>query len=314
MEAQNNDKTKSLRIAAITALTGNAVLAFLKIIAGIFSKSSALIADGVDSSADVFISIFTLVVVRIISKPADTEHPWGHRRAETIATAFLSFILFFMGAQLIVNSMSRLISGGEQAVPSLIAVIVTLISIIGKILLAWSQYILGKRANSAMIKANSKNMASDVLVSIGVLAGLIISGITGSAYADTVIAMLIGVWIIKTAIGIFLEVNRELMDGNSDIEPYRVIFDAANSVEGAFNPHRARIRSIAGFWDITFDIYVDPKCTITEAHSIASQVESQIKLYLENVFDIVIHVEPFGDNSIETFGLSEDIMNGEKKD
>ena len=311
MESYNKDKNKYIKIAAVAAMTGNAVLAVLKITAGIFSNSGALIADGIDSSSDVVIGMVTLAVVGIISKPADAKHPWGHGRAETVATAFLSFVIFFMGAQLIINSASNLISGEKQSAPSALAVIVTVISIAGKILLAWSQYILAKRSGSSMIKANAKNMSGDVIVSVGVLAGLIISSVTGSAYADMLIALLIGLWIIKTAVGIFLEANLELMDGNGDIETYKVIVAAVDSVDGAINPHRARMRRIAGFWDIDFDIDVDPKSTILEAHAIASQVEAEIKSRLENVFDIMIHVEPRGDDTDEGFGLSEDEMKGE---
>ena len=312
MEIYENEKTKYIRIAAIIALTGNAILAVLKIIVGFISKSGALIGDGIDSSIDVLISIVTLVVVRVISRPADVKHPWGYGRAETVATAFLSFIIFFAGAQLIFSSVSNLISGEQNVMPSVLAIIVTLTSVLGKILLAWSQYVLGKRADSAMIKANAKNMASDVLISLGVLIGLIISIITGTAYADTILAILIGLWIMKTAIGIFLEANLELMDGNNNIEPYRAIIDAVNSVDGAYNPHRARMRRVAGFWDIDCDIDVDPKCTVLEGHDIASQVENEIKLRLENVLDIMIHMEPRGDTTVEMFGLSEDEMRGEK--
>ena len=181
MTVDNDNKTKYIRTAAITAIMGNAVLATLKIIIGIFSDSGALIGDGIDSSTDVLISIITLVIVGVISKPADKEHPWGHGRAETVATVFLSFIIFFAGAQLIISSISKLFSGAQQFVPSAMAIVATLISIAGKVLLAWSQHILGKRTNSIMIKANAKNMASDVLISLGVLAGLIISLLTGSA-------------------------------------------------------------------------------------------------------------------------------------
>ena len=306
---QSTDKTYTIRVAAIIASLGNATLAILKIITGMFAGSGALIADGIDSSADVLIGVITLAIVRIISKPADEEHPWGHGRAETVATALLSFTLFFMGAQLIFNSASTLLSGERQLVPSAIAIVVTLISIAGKILLAWSQFMLGKRAGSAMVTANAKNMAGDVMVSVGVLAGLVISALTGAAYADTVIAMLIGVWVIKTAVGIFLDANRELMDGNSEIESYRFIVDAVNATEGAANPHRARMRRIAGFWDIDFDINVDPGCTVSEAHDIASRVEEELRLRLENVYDIMIHIEPRGDDGAnETYGLSEDAM------
>ena len=302
-------KTRTIQIAAVTALSGNAILAALKIVTGIMSGSKALIADGVDSSADVIISIIALVVVRIINIPADKKHPWGHGRAETVATALLSFTLFFTGAQLIINSVSSIASDTRQIVPSSMAVVVTLISIGGKVLLAWSQFLFGKRADSAMIRANAKNMAGDVLISLGVLAGLVISTYTGSYFADTIIALLIGVWIIKTAVGIFLETNLELMDGNSGLEPYRVIIDAVNSIDGASNPHRARMRRIAGLWDIDLDIDVDPRCTVREAHSIASRVEKEIKRRLENVFDIMIHVEPRGNREKETYGLSEDEMN-----
>ena len=310
MTTKNREKTKYIRIAAITAIIGNTVLAILKIITGIFSNSGALIGDGIDSSTDVLISIITLVVVRIISKPADKEHPWGHGRAEAVSTVLLSFIIFFAGMQLIISSISNLISGERYFEPSVMAIIITLISIAGKIILAWSQYMLGKRAGSTMIRANAKNMASDVLISIGVLVGLIISTYTGSTYADTIIAILIGVWIIKTAIDIFLEANLELMDGNNDMEPYRIIVRAVNSVDGAANPHHARIRNISGFWDIDFDIDVDPKCTVLEAHTIASKVEKEIKRNLENVYDIMIHIEPSGDNAPEAFGLSEDDIGG----
>jgi len=305
-------KTKYMRIAAIIAIIGNSVLAALKIVVGFMSQSGALIGDGVDSSTDVLISMITLVIVRFISKPADKIHPWGHKRAETIATAFLSFVIFFAGAQLIVNSISNLITGNHNATPSVIAIAVAVISIVGKLLLAYSQYSLGKRADSAIIKANAKNMASDVLISVGVLIGFVITAITGTAHADSIIALLIGGWIIKTALGIFADVNLELMDGNNNPESYKVIIDAVNSVEGASNPHHARMRCISGFWDISFDINVNPECTVQESHQIASLVENEIKKRLENIYDIIIHIEPRGDETSEGFGLTEDeINNGE---
>jgi cation diffusion facilitator family transporter len=311
---KTTDKTADVRLAAIIAMIGTAILAALKIYAGLASGSSALFSDGVDSCADVLISIVTLAVVRVISKPADAGHPWGHGRAETVMTAFMSFALFFMGAQVIIGAVSDLISEPDHAVPPVFAVVITLVSIAGKLLLALCQYILGKRAGSAMIKANAKNMAGDVVISLGVLLGLWISSATGSAHADTVIAGLIGCWIIKTAVGIFLEANLELMDGSRDTQPYRVVIDAVNAVEGACNPHRARMRRVAGFWDIDFDIDVDPECSVTQAHDVACRVEEEIKNRLENVFDIMIHVEPGGEHANESFGLTEEMIRPSKMD
>jgi cation diffusion facilitator family transporter len=252
------------------------------------------------------VCIITLFVVGVVSRPADAGHPWGHGRAETVATVLLSFIIFFVGAQLIVDSASDILSGARQAVPSGFAMIVTLISIAGKILLALSQRHLGKLSGSSMIRANAKNMAGDALISAGVLAGLLISSATGVGLADQIIAILIGAWIIRTAIGIFLEANHELMDGGAAGGEYRLIFDAVKAVDGADSPHRARMRRIAGFWDIDVDIEVAPGITVSEAHVIASRVEEEIKARLENVYDIVVHIEPRGDTSEEGFGLSED--------
>jgi cation diffusion facilitator family transporter len=305
--SNQNGKTHYIRSAALTALLGNIFLAALKICTGLFSGSEALVADGIDSSTDVLIALITLVVVKVISRPADTGHPWGHGRAETVATALLSFVLFFAGAQLIISSAVNLFTNRQQTIPSNIALIAALVSIAGKILLALNQFILGRRADSAILKANAKNMAGDVFISLGVLAGLGISILTGSGFADRIIAGLIGIWIIKSALDIFLEANLELMDGGAGTSSYKTVFDAVNSVEGAVNPHRARMRRIAGFWDIDIDIEVDPHLSVEKAHVIACRVEDEIKARLENVFDIVVHVEPRGcSDDDEVFGLSED--------
>ena len=298
----------SIQLAATIAIVGNALLAALKVVVGFISGSGALLGDGIDSIGDVLIGAMTLVVAKIISKPADAEHPWGHGRAETVATAALAFVIFFMGAQLALNSIQNLISGEQQLTSSTLAIVVTIISIVGKMLLAYSQQMLGKRAGSAMILANAKNMAADVLISVSVLVGLVVSAYTGSSIADTIMAILIGAWIMKTAIGIFLEANLELMDGSSDLESYQIIFDAVSAVKGASNPHRARMRRIGGYWDISFDIDVDPQCTVLEGHDIAVQVENEIRARLDGIHDIMIHVEPQGsDDSGEMFGVSEEM-------
>ena len=303
-----SEKAKQIRNAALIALSGNAALSIIKIIAGFLSGSGALVADGVDSMSDTLIAVITLVIVKIITKPADMEHPWGHGRAETVATVALSFIIFFMGGQLVISGSMRFFSGESGTVPSTLALIVTVLSIAGKSLLAWSQYTLGKRADSAMIMANGKNMASDVWISAGVLAGFILTAVTGSMYADIVVEILIGMWVVKTAVSIFMEANQELMDGSTDMEVYKVVLDAVERVEGAYNPHRARMRRIAGFWDIDLDIEVDSHLTVHTTHHIASQVEAQIRTSLETVFDIMVHVEPRGDDGRETYGLSEQDM------
>lgn len=309
MAGEAPNRVYFIKIASITALLGNTVLAGIKIAAGILGGSLAVLGDGIDSSVDVLIAVMSLVVARIIARPADREHPWGHGRAETVATALLSCILFFAGAQLILNSGTNLLTGKTQEVPGAPALAITLVSIAGKLLLAWSQYVFGKKAGSAMLRANAKNMAGDVVLSGGVLLGLGLAMITGFGIIDSAAAILVGLWVIKSSIGIFIEVNAELMDGSSSPEFYRALFEAVHSVPGAGQPHRARMRRIAGLWDIDIDIEVDGALTVSEAHRIAAMVEQAIKERVEGVYDIMVHVEPLGDSekpSEEGYGLRED--------
>jgi cation diffusion facilitator family transporter len=300
-------KARLIRAAALTALFGNTALAAVKIGAGIAAGSLAVLGDGIDSSIDVCIAIMSLVVARIISRPADEDHPWGHGRAETIATTLLSCVLFFAAAQLILNSGRALFFGERREAPEGMALAAALISIAGKLLLAWSQYLFGKKAGSSMLRANAKNMAGDVILSAGVLAGLGLSMLFDIGAIDSGAAILVGLWVIKSAIGIFIEANAELMDGGSGKEFYREVFDAVNAVEGAGNPHRVRMRRIAGLWDIDIDIEVNPDLSVRAAHKIASQVEGAIKERIEGVYDIVIHIEPEGlYHKSEGYGLSEE--------
>jgi cation diffusion facilitator family transporter len=299
------NRSAIIKTASIIAIIGNFLLAALKVGAGIYADSLAVLGDGIDSSMDVLIAVMTLIVSGVIAKPADKDHPWGHGRAETVATLFLAMILFFAGGQLILSSVRHLIAGTKTEIPGIVALAATIISIVGKILLSWSQYLFGKKADSAMLKANAKNMASDVLTSVGVLIGLGATILFNIRIIDLVVAIMVGIWVIKNAVGIFLETNTELMDGATDDESYKLLFEAVNSVSGVGRPHRVRMRRIAGFWDIDLDIEVDPSLTITQAHEIASKVENAVKSRIERIFDIMVHVEPAGNTQVEGYGLTE---------
>ncbi|HRS05288.1 MAG TPA: cation diffusion facilitator family transporter [Treponema sp.] len=303
-----NNKAKLIKTASIIAMAGNAVLALLKIIVGLFAGSLAVVGDGIDSSTDVIIAMMSLIVAGIIARPADAEHPWGHGRAETIATTILAFILFFAGGQLIIRSVTSIFSGVVPEAPAPLALAVTGFSILGKLSLAWSQYYFGKRADSAMLRANGKNMVGDVVISSGVLLGVGLSIMFNIGMLDPIVATLVGLWVVRSSVSIFLEANMELMDGSSDTAPYTSVFNAVRTVPGTINPHRTRMRRIAGLWDIDIDIEVDPEMKVREAHHIASQVERAIKDSVEGVYDIVVHIEPAGEadkHDEEQYGLRE---------
>lgn len=305
------DRGTLLRRASLIALFGNAILALVKIGTGIWAGSLAVLGDGIDSSTDVVIAGLSLFVAGVVARPADSDHPWGHGRAETVATTALAFILFFAGGQLVLSGLGNLLRPEPLRIPDPAALVVTAISMAGKGFLAWTQFHYGRRADSAMLRANGKNMAGDILISAAVLAGLFLAVAAGIPAADPVAAVLVGLWVVRNAFGIFREANLELMDGNADTSLYTLLFDAVRAVPGAGKPHRARMRRIAGAWDIDLDIEVDGAMTVRDSHELAGAVEREIRRRVENVLDIVVHVEPAGASGSESheggegYGLDE---------
>jgi cation diffusion facilitator family transporter len=301
------DRARQIERIAWVAAGGNLALALLKILGGLIGDSLAVLGDGLDSTTDIAASAITIFAARVIAKPPDRVHPYGHFRAETIASKTLSFIIFFMGAQLALSTVRRLAAGGAAEVPEPLAVYAALVSIAGKLGMALLLSRVGRRLSSSMLIANGRNMKSDILLSAGVLAGVLFTRLLHLPILDSVAALAISGWIMRTAFVIFLESNKELMDGLDDPSIYPIVFEAVSEVSEAANPHRARVRQLANMYLIDLDIEVDGSLTVAEAHHIAVRVEERIKQKLDNVYDIMVHVEPLGNvESEERFGITGD--------
>jgi cation diffusion facilitator family transporter len=304
-----NDRKKILRRTSWISVIGNAVLSLLKVVAGILSGSMAVLSDGLDSATDVVTSTVILFTSSIISRPPNSRYVYGQEKAENIASTILSFVIFFMGCQIVVSSAEQIFSRESRELPSPQAIWVTVVSIAGKLLLSWYQFHQGKRTDSSMLKANAINMRNDVIISGGVLVGLACTFLLDIPALDPVIAAAIGVYIIWSAVGIFRDANLALMDGISDPSVYNRIIEAVESVPGAFNPHRIRMRQIGNMYNIVLDVEVDGELSLTEAHRIAQDIEDSIKSRIENIYDIVVHVEPKGTvHSAEKYGISKDLL------
>ncbi len=301
----DSERVGDIRRASFVGIIGNALLSAAKIGAGIAGGSYALISDGIDSATDIITSIVTLYTARIIVQPPDENHPYGHGRAETLATKVLSFIIFFAGTQLAYSAVKELFSGTERMVPDRMVIYFVLLSIFGKLFLAFYKYRIGKKADSPMLIADAKNMRNDVLISLSVLTGLVFTFVLKLPVLDTITALLISLWIMKSAFGIFLETSVELMDGLQDKTIYKKVFDVTCSVDGVRNPHKTRIRKINTQYVIDMAIEVDGNLTVKEGHDKATEVRNCIQKQLNNIYDVIIHVEPIGnEEGSETFGLS----------
>ena len=284
---------------------GNAILSASKIIVGLFAGSLAVLGDGIDSATDVIISIVMIFTARIMNRPPSKKYVFGYEKAEGIATKILSLVIFYAGMQMLLSSVANIFSDATKEVPSAIAIF----SIIGKLLLALYQYKQGKRIDSSLLTANAINMRNDVIISSGVLVGLVFTFIFKLPILDSITGLIISLFIIKSSVSIFIDSNVELMDGVKDVNVYNKIFEAVEEVPGASNPHRVRSRMIGNLYMITLDIEVNPQITITQAHEIAESVEKSIKSSIDNVYDILVHVEPAGEcQTNEKFGIDKDMV------
>ncbi|MGM0431912.1 MAG: cation diffusion facilitator family transporter [Spirochaetota bacterium] len=311
-EEREKQRRAIIRRSSIIGIIGNLLLSALKLVIGVISNSFALIGDGIDSLTDVFTSGITLFTGTVSSKPPDLRHPYGHARAETIATKALSFIIFFAGAQLGLTAIRHILSGAERQVPTSIAFYAIAASVVGKVLLMGDKYRAGKKANSSMLIADAKNMRNDIFISLSVFIGVFFTVLLGMPILDSITTLVVSFWIIKSAYGIFSETSVELMDGISTPETYGELFSIVNSVEGVVNPHKTRIRKLNNVYIIDMDIEVDGSLTVREGHQIAVEAEKAIRYGMDDILDVNIHVEPVGNiEKRENFGVTEDLLSKE---
>jgi cation diffusion facilitator family transporter len=264
-----------------------------------------VVGDGIDSATDVLSYVIIFFALKIMAKAPDEQHPYGHYRAEALATLIIAFIILFAGIQLFFFSLLKIISAAPSSLPSILAVAVSGVSIIGKLLLALYQFKVGRQTESSMLIANGRNMLTDIFVSLSVLLGTFLTITLRIPFIDQLVAMLIALWIVRTAIHIFLDANTELMDGVKDTSIYQEVFAAVGQVNQVFNPHRTRIRKLSNLYLIDIDIEVDSALTVAEGHRLAVEVEQVLRDKIDNLYDVAVHVEPKGNiETEEKYGLS----------
>lgn len=303
MTTDTADTHKQVLRASYASIIGNGLLSAAKLVVGFISGSFAVISDGIDSASDVAVSAVIAVTAKIMERKPNTKYVYGYAKAESIATKILSMAIFFAGAQMLFSAVEHLFSKEPREMPGMIAVYVTVASIVCKLLLSLYQTAVGKKTGSSMLIANGINMRNDVIISLSVLVGLFFSFILEMPVFDSITALLVSIFIIRSAIMIFMDSNVELMDGVKDTSVYQKIFNAIGEVEGVGNPHRVRSRSIGGKYMITLDVEADGNMTLAEAHTLSNKIEENIRNNIPEVYDIVVHIEPFGTHPEDVFGV-----------
>jgi len=275
----------------------NAVLTAFKLTAGIIGASSAMIADAFHSLSDFVTDIIILMGFKVVGKPVDKSHDYGHGKVEALITAGIGVGLFFVGIRILWAggaSIVKMIRGNVSHQPGLIAFYAAVISIVVKEWLYGFTKRVGEKINSQAILANAWHHRSDVFTSVATLLGIGGAIVLGEKWRilDPLAAVIVSFFIIKTAINILKGSVGELIDASLDEETENKIFSIIKSVPQAENPHNMKTRKLGNAVAIDIHIEVDKSLNIMQAHSVATEVEKKLKTAFGRSTFVSVHIEP----------------------
>ena len=290
-----DDKTivkTAVKVSTVSIIL-NIILSLLKLVAGIFGKSMAMLSDAVHSLSDVFGSIIVIIGVKISKKKEDSDHQYGHDRMECLASLALGAILFLTGALLIYEGIKKIVSGTSISTPGQIALIAAIVSIVVKEGMYWYTKINANRINSDALKAEAWHHRSDALSSIGSLIG-VAGAMLGLKILDPVMGCVIGVVIIKVSYDIAKGSVDKMVDKACDDDTVDALKKEVEKVSGVKELDIIKTRMFGTKIYVEIEISVDGNMILKDAHDIAEQVHDNIEKDFENVKHCTVHVNPYG--------------------
>jgi len=276
----------------LVGLSSNVLLAVVKIIAGILGNSYALLADGIESTLDIFSSVVVLGGIKISSMPADENHPYGHGKAESLAAMTVSLVLLMAGIGIAVKSTLEIMQ--PHHTPAFFTLIILIVVIIIKEVLFRFIFSVGKSVDSLSLKTEAWHHRSDALTSTAAFIGISISIIGGKGYerADDWAALAASGIIIFNGLLMLKHAVREIMDYAPHPETEEMIRTIAGRVNGvvAIEKCRARKSGLSLFVDI--HVEVDGHMQVHQAHAIAHDVKDALIQAPLGIADVLVHIEP----------------------
>jgi cation diffusion facilitator family transporter len=282
---------------AVAGVAVNAALVIVKLVAGLLGHSYALVADAVESMADILGSIVVWSGLYIASQPADKEHPYGHGKAEPLAALVVGFLLIGAGIGIAIEAIREIATPHHAPAPF------TLIVLIAVFFVKETLYRIGRRTGrrigSGAVALDAWHHRGDALTSLAAAIGISVALIGGPGYepADDWAALFATGVIFWNAARLVRGPVRELMD----IEAPHVVADAsavARQTRGVQDVEKVMARKIGlGYW-VDMHVEVDPQMPVIEAHRIAHDVKDQVLKRLPHVQDVLIHIEPHASRDI----------------
>ena len=294
--------TSEIRIRRIYRVTFvgfavNLVLSLLKLVAGVFGRSGAMIADAVHSFSDLATDIVVIVFARISAKPRDDGHDYGHGKYETLATILISIALGIVGVGILADSIRAIrvvIDGGLLPRPGLIALVAAVLSIAAKEILYRYTVREGRAIDSPSVVANAWHHRSDALSSLGTLVGIGCAYFLGERWriADPIAALIVAVFIFKIAFDLIRTGLGELLEKSLPEETEQEILRIVTADPAVREPHNLRTRRIGAAIAIEVHVRVDGAMTVACSHVLTVAIERRLRARFGEGTMIAIHVEP----------------------
>ncbi len=285
---ENYSDIKQSEKGAWLSLIAYILLSAIKLFIGNVSGSQALLADGLNNSTDIIASIAILIGLKISRRPPDSNHSYGHFRAETVAALIASFIMIAVGIQVLYQGVNKFIQPSLET-PDLLAAWTAAGCAVVMIAVYLYNIRLARSLNSNAMQAVAQDNRSDAMVSMGAFIGIIGSQF-GLPWLDPVTAVIVGLLICKTAIQIFSKATHDLTDG-FDAGELELMKQTVAEIEGveSIKDIKARVHGNNVLVDTT--VLVDSRLNVVQSHDITEEIEDQLK-GRHQVADVLVHIEP----------------------
>jgi cation diffusion facilitator family transporter len=274
------------------SILSSAALALIKGVVGILGNSYAMIADAIESTTDIFASVIVLIGLKVSSKPADNDHPYGHGKAEALATFAVAAIMIISATLICSQSIENI--NTPHALPKSFTLYV-----LGAIILfkeASFQYVSrkSKEANSTALKADAWHHRSDAITSLAAFIGISIALIMGDGYetADDWAALLASCAIFYNSYLILKPAMGEIMDEHHYDDMIQLIREKSKEVAGVIDTEKCHVRKTGMEYYVDLHVLVKGSISVREGHDIAHRLKDHLMKALPEIVDVLIHVEP----------------------
>ncbi|MDE2028282.1 MAG: cation transporter [Candidatus Omnitrophica bacterium] len=276
----------------LIGLSFNVFLAAVKIIAGLVGSSYALVADGIESTLDIFSSMVVLGGIKISEIPADEDHPYGHGRAESLAAMTVSLILVLVGLSIAVKSVLDIMQ--PHHTPAAFTLVVLVIAILVKETLFRFVFAVGESVNSLSVKADAFHHRSDAMTSLAAFTGISIAIIGGPKYqsADAWAALAASGIIMFNGIHMLRSAVKEIMDHAPAPQTEEAIRGLAGKVAGVVAIEKCKVRKSGIELFVDIHVEVDGSMPVHRAHAISHDVKDALIASPLGIADVLVHIEP----------------------